>query len=191
MNRTCKAAVAALILAVGIAGSVAAGPFEDRAEARKRAAGWRPKMANAAPPEAERTAVGPYRLSQLDPDAQPPPAAPPPFRPRSGGLMDRLCALDPDEPVGGLAGPLPAPTLATAGSVAAVTFEDAVATYKRGDYATALRLLGPLADQGNARAQLLLGTMYDQGLGVRPRRRRDGECRDRSGRGRESYRARA
>jgi hypothetical protein len=36
MNRTFKAAVAALIIAVGFAGSVAAGPFEDGQAADKR-----------------------------------------------------------------------------------------------------------------------------------------------------------
>jgi TPR repeat protein len=53
-----------------------------------------------------------------------------------------------------------------AGSVAAGTFEDAVAAYEREEYATALRLLRPLADQGSAEAQLKLGTMYDEGWGV-------------------------
>jgi len=36
----------------------------------------------------------------------------------------------------------------------------------RGDYATALRLWRPLADQGNAEAQQGLGTLYDQGYAV-------------------------
>jgi TPR repeat protein len=36
MNRTCKAAVAALMLAVGLAGSVAAGPYEDGVAAYKK-----------------------------------------------------------------------------------------------------------------------------------------------------------
>jgi uncharacterized protein len=44
--------------------------------------------------------------------------------------------------------------------------EDALAAYKRGDYATALRLWRPLADQGNATAQNNLGRMYDKGQGV-------------------------
>ncbi len=44
--------------------------------------------------------------------------------------------------------------------------EDGEAAYNRGDYATALRLLGPLAEQGNAGAQLHLGQMYAQGEGV-------------------------
>jgi len=44
--------------------------------------------------------------------------------------------------------------------------EDAEAAYKQGDYATALRILRPLAEQGMGRAQIKLGMMYDQGLGV-------------------------
>ena len=36
----------------------------------------------------------------------------------------------------------------------------------RGDYATALRELRPLAEQGDARAQYGLGIMYDKGRGV-------------------------
>ncbi len=42
----------------------------------------------------------------------------------------------------------------------------AVAAAKRGDYATALRLWRPLAEQGNASAQFNLGQMYDIGYGV-------------------------
>ena len=38
--------------------------------------------------------------------------------------------------------------------------------YTRGDYATALSLLRPLATQGNADAQCLLGYMYRKGHGV-------------------------
>jgi TPR repeat protein len=53
-----------------------------------------------------------------------------------------------------------------AAPVAAGPLEDAIAANDRGDYATALRLLGPLADQGNARAQFNLGLMYDEGRGV-------------------------
>jgi hypothetical protein len=44
--------------------------------------------------------------------------------------------------------------------------EDAAAAYRRGDYATALKLFRPLADQGNAEAQLWLGTIYDEDPGV-------------------------
>jgi uncharacterized protein len=44
--------------------------------------------------------------------------------------------------------------------------EDSRASYDRGDYATALRLARPLADQGNAVAQFILGVMYDSGKGV-------------------------
>ena len=56
--------------------------------------------------------------------------------------------------------------LSLAAPVAAGPFEDATAAYNRGDYATALRLLRPLADQGDASAQNNLGLMYDEGQGV-------------------------
>jgi uncharacterized protein len=49
---------------------------------------------------------------------------------------------------------------------AAGQFEDGRAAYVRGHYATALWLLRPLAYQGDARAQTILGLMYDQGRGV-------------------------
>src|SRR5690348_14433626 len=50
--------------------------------------------------------------------------------------------------------------------VAAGPFEDAMDVYNRGDYVTALALLRPLADHGDARAQYNLGVMYHFGLGV-------------------------
>src|SRR5207253_1580531 len=53
-----------------------------------------------------------------------------------------------------------------AGSVAAGTYEDGKTAAERGDYATALRLLRLLADQGNALAQFDLGAMYHNGHGV-------------------------
>ena len=53
-----------------------------------------------------------------------------------------------------------------AGSVAAGPLEDADAAVKRRDYATALRLIRPLAEQGDASAQYNLGVFYDNGLGV-------------------------
>jgi uncharacterized protein len=40
------------------------------------------------------------------------------------------------------------------------------AAYAKGDYATALRLLRPLADQGDAAAQYNLGVMHANGRGV-------------------------
>src|SRR5208283_5220959 len=45
-------------------------------------------------------------------------------------------------------------------------YEDGVAAVERQDYATALRLLRPLADQGSAPAQLVLGILYNSGNGV-------------------------
>jgi hypothetical protein len=40
------------------------------------------------------------------------------------------------------------------------------AAYQKADYETALRLLRPLAEQGNPRAETTLGVMYDEGHGV-------------------------
>ena len=56
--------------------------------------------------------------------------------------------------------------VACATVVAADAIEDAESTYNRGDYIKAARLLRPLADQGNARAQFNLGVMYERGQGV-------------------------
>lgn len=51
-------------------------------------------------------------------------------------------------------------------SVAAGPLEDADAALKRRNYQTAVRLILPLAEQGNADAQYNLGVLYDNGLGV-------------------------
>jgi TPR repeat protein len=50
--------------------------------------------------------------------------------------------------------------------VSAGPFEDAVAAYGRGDYETALKLMQPLANQGDARARFNVGTMHLGGKGV-------------------------
>jgi uncharacterized protein len=63
-----------------------------------------------------------------------------------------------------VAGPVMALSL-FAGAIAG-EIEDGVAAFQRGDYATAMRLLRPLADQGNAKAQSKLGLMYENGQGV-------------------------
>ena len=52
------------------------------------------------------------------------------------------------------------------GGAAAGPYADGVAAYDRGDYATAMRLFRPLAEQGRADAQYNLGNMYSKGLGV-------------------------
>jgi TPR repeat protein len=54
----------------------------------------------------------------------------------------------------------------SAAPVAAGPIEDGVAAHERGDYETALRLIRPLAEQGDAKAQYNLGIMYDNGVGV-------------------------
>ena len=53
-----------------------------------------------------------------------------------------------------------------AGSVAAGPLEDGVTAAKHGDYATALRHWRPLANEGIAPAEYLLGLMYATGRGV-------------------------
>src|SRR5271169_1268679 len=55
---------------------------------------------------------------------------------------------------------------AVAGASNAGPYEDAVAAYGRGDYATAVRLWRPLAERGDPEAQLMLGSMLHDGLGV-------------------------
>ncbi|MGA9851037.1 MAG: tetratricopeptide repeat protein [Roseiarcus sp.] len=52
------------------------------------------------------------------------------------------------------------------GVAVAGPLEDGQAAYLRGDYAAVLAYWGPLAEQGDARAQGTLGWMYDTGQGV-------------------------
>ena len=54
----------------------------------------------------------------------------------------------------------------SAGIVVAGPLDDGIAAYQNGDYGTALRLYRPLAEQGDARAQVRLGFMYEMGRGV-------------------------
>ena len=56
--------------------------------------------------------------------------------------------------------------LAFLGVVAAGPLEDGRAAYQRGDYPTAMRLLRPLAEAGDAGAQTDLGWMYANGRGA-------------------------
>ena len=56
--------------------------------------------------------------------------------------------------------------VAVSAPVAAGPFEDGYAAHEKGDYATALRLLRPLAEGGNSDAQHNLGVMYEKGRGV-------------------------
>lgn len=54
-----------------------------------------------------------------------------------------------------------APVVAVSGPL-----EEGRGAFERGDYAAALRLLGPLAERGDAEAQSRLGVMYAAGRGV-------------------------
>jgi uncharacterized protein len=56
--------------------------------------------------------------------------------------------------------------LALAAPATAAELDDAVAAAHRGEYATALRGLSPLAEGGDARAQFDIGFMHAQGWGV-------------------------
>ena len=57
-------------------------------------------------------------------------------------------------------------TLSAAVPAAAGLLEDAVAAYDKGEFATALRLWRRLADQGDVPAQIKVGSMYAEGVGV-------------------------
>jgi TPR repeat protein len=48
----------------------------------------------------------------------------------------------------------------------AAPIDDGVTAFNRSDFPTALKLLRPLAEHGNATAQVFLGQMYDFGYGV-------------------------
>jgi hypothetical protein len=63
---------------------------------------------------------------------------------------------------------LTAAILLFVGSAIAGPFEDATTARKSGDYETALNILRPLAEQGDAEAQLALGVMSVKGQGVPP-----------------------
>ena len=52
------------------------------------------------------------------------------------------------------------------GAVVAADFDAGFAAYQKGDYALALREWTPLAEQGDAGAQLVLEGMYHNGHGV-------------------------
>jgi hypothetical protein len=66
---------------------------------------------------------------------------------------------------------------AIAEAAVAGSLEDALAAHRRGDYETEYRLVRPLAEQGNATAQAVLGAMYHDGEGTL--RRRNGGARQR------------
>ena len=56
--------------------------------------------------------------------------------------------------------------LGLVGSAPAAELDEAVAAAHRGEYATALRRLSPLAEKGDARAQFDIGFMHAYGWGV-------------------------
>ncbi len=56
--------------------------------------------------------------------------------------------------------------LVSLAGLARAGFDEGVAAYDRGDYATALKEFRPLAEQGDASAQFSVGIMYESGKGV-------------------------
>jgi len=48
----------------------------------------------------------------------------------------------------------------------AANYQEGIDAYAKGDFAVALKKLQPIAEHGNAQAQLYLGMMYRQGKGV-------------------------
>src|SRR5262245_48546947 len=56
--------------------------------------------------------------------------------------------------------------IAILAGAAAADFQSGLAAYQRGDYAAALKEWLPVAEAGNATAQLYLGLMYERGHGV-------------------------
>src|ERR1700675_4251382 len=58
-------------------------------------------------------------------------------------------------------------TLFVSGLANAAPADDAFAAYQKGDYPAALKLLKPLAEQGNVTAQYNVGVMYNEALGVK------------------------
>ena len=63
--------------------------------------------------------------------------------------------------VGAMVAPFLGISVAVAGP-----WEDGMAAYNRGDYTPAIRLFRPLAEQGNPKAQSVLGVMFRKGEGV-------------------------
>ena len=57
-------------------------------------------------------------------------------------------------------------TLSFSHAAIAGDYEDGLAAGEKGDFATALRLWTPLAEQGDAKAQYNLGRMYRDGNGI-------------------------
>ena len=55
--------------------------------------------------------------------------------------------------------------ISAAGAIAASS-DDAFFAYQKGDYKTAIKLLTPLAEAGDDKAQYNLGVMYANALGV-------------------------
>ena len=78
--------------------------------------------------------------------------------PQSVGAQDSTSA--------NLCGPLPPAPVPANLKMNDLTAQQMAIAINQGDFATALRVLRPLAESGNAQAQFNLGTMYDAGQGL-------------------------
>src|SRR4051794_21423965 len=67
---------------------------------------------------------------------------------------------------GVMGGAIVALFLLSAPAAFAGPWEDGMAAYNRGDYLPAIRLFRPLAEQGNPKAQSVIGVMNRKGQGV-------------------------
>ena len=68
--------------------------------------------------------------------------------------------------IGVVGGSIVAAFLSIATGAVAGPWEDGMAAYNRGDYVPAIHLFRPLAEQGHAKAQSVMGMMYRKGEGV-------------------------
>lgn len=67
--------------------------------------------------------------------------------------------------VGGILGGCEA-TVPSGNNQAELSWDDGVAAHRKGNYATALQVFRPLAEQGDVRAQYNLGLMFEKGQGI-------------------------
>lgn len=65
-----------------------------------------------------------------------------------------------------VAGSLIAAAICMTGIAHAGPWEDGMAAYNRGDYVPAIQVFRGMAKAGNAKAQMMLGSMYQRGQGV-------------------------
>jgi TPR repeat protein len=149
MNRTFKAAVAALVLAVGFVGSASAGIF-DPADSEAFSAYQKGDYATALRLWRSLAAQGDWNAQSMLGDM---------YDKGQGVPRDYSTAVS-------WYSKAAAQGDGVARSSLRAMLDKALTTFEKSDYATALRLMSPLAENGNSLAQYFLGLMYNGGLGV-------------------------